>query len=262
MSEPLTPWRWVGRALAIGMGLTLAGWLAGMLGALWAPWLGMVTGALVVLFGGGAWSASRIGGTGFGAGFIGLIAAIGLSMEGHHAVVAGTAPIVEFAGLSAWDPRGEAIALHVGELRHLRKHEAWASQRHGSGKNARTVSTLVTPLFDPAEQRVVGFHCASHNRVRRSNGRWALSTEAWDGSGPVNCSAGIKLALASCAQAKIAVAQGATERFVEVFASEEELRGAHELHKAIGIPMGFLMFYALMVVIFRRRGAKSVKGST
>lgn len=262
MSEPLTPWRWVGRALAIGMGLTLAGWLAGMLSALWAPWLGMVTGALVVLFGGGAWSASRIGGTGFGAGFIGLIAAIGLSMEGHHAVVAGTAPIVEFAGLSAWDPRGEAVALHVGELHHLRKHEAWASQRRGSGKNASTVSTVVTPLFDPAEQRVVGFHCASHNRVRRSNGRWALSSAAWDGSGPVECGAGIKLALASCAQANIAVGEGATERFVEVFASEEELRGAHELHKAIGIPLGFLFFYALLVVIFRRRGAKSVKGST
>ncbi len=262
MSEPLTPWRWVGRALAIGMGLTLAGWLAGLLGALWAPWLGMVTGALGVLFGGGAWSASRIGGTGFGAGFIGLIAAIGLSIQGHHAVVAGTAPIVEFAGLSAWDPRGEAVALHVGELRHLRKHEAWASQRRGSGKNASTVSTVVTPLFDPAEQRVVGFHCASHNRVRRSNGRWALSSAAWDGSGPVECGAGIKLALASCAQANIAVAEGATERFVEVFASEEELRGAHELNKAIGIPLGFLFFYALLVVIFRRRGAQSVKGST
>jgi hypothetical protein len=258
MSQPLTPWRWVGRALATGMGLTLAGWLAGLLGALWAPWLGMVVGALGVLFGGGAWSSSRIGGTGFAAGLIGLIAAIGLSLEGHHAVVARTAPIAEFAGLSAWDPRGEAIALHVGELRHLRKHEAWASQRRGSGKNASTVSTVVTPLFDPAEQRVVGFHCVSSSSARRSNGRWALSSAAWHGGGPVECGAGTKLALASCAKAKVAVAEGATERFVEVFASEEELRGAHELHKAIGLPLGFLFFYALLVVIFRRRGAESV----
>ena len=258
MRTPLSPWRWVGRALATGMALTVAGWTVGLLGALWAPWAGMVVGALAVLFGGGVWSMPRIGGTGFGAGFVGFVAAIGASLEGHHAVVAGTAPIVELAGLSAWDPRDEAVALHVGELHHLRKYESWASQRRGSGKNASTVSTVVTPLFDPAEQRLVGFHCASPSALRRSNGRWALSSAAWHGSGPVECGAGTKLALARCAEAKVAVAAGAAERFVEVFASEQELRQAHELHKAVGIPIGFLAFYALLVVAFRRWGAASV----
>lgn len=190
MSEPLSPWRWVRRALAIGLAMVVVGWIVGLLGALWQPWAGMVVGALGVFLGGGSWAASRLGGAGVGAAFVGFLAALGMSLEGHHAVVAGTAPIVELAALSAWDPRSDVIAMQVRELQHLRKHESWASQRRGSGKSASTVSTVVTPIFDPAEQRVVGFHCASHSEARRHNGRWVLASAAWQGSGPIECGIG------------------------------------------------------------------------
>ena len=62
MSEPLSPWRWVRRALAIGLAMVVVGWIVGLLGALWQPWAGMVVGALGVFLGGGSWAASRLGG--------------------------------------------------------------------------------------------------------------------------------------------------------------------------------------------------------
>lgn len=257
MSGPLTPWQWVGRALAIGAALVVIGWVVGLVGALWQPWAGMVLGALGVFLGGGSWAASQLGGAGVAAAFIGFVAALGMSLEGHHAVVAGTAPIVEMTALSAWDPRSEVVALRVRELQHLRRYESWATQRRGSGKTASSTSTVVTPLFDPAEQRIVGFHCAGTGEGRRSNGRWVLASAAWHGSGPVECGAGTKLALAKCARDKVAVADGASERFVEVFATEAALRGAHSLGKVAAIPLGFLMCYAVVVVLLRRRGGRA-----
>lgn len=259
MRAPLSPWRWVGRALAVGAGLTLAGWAVGLAGALVAPWLGMLLGALGVALGGGAWSLARVGGAGLGAGLVGLVAAIGMSLEGHRALLARSAAIVEFSSLSAWDPCGDAVALHVGLLQHLRQHQSWASERRGSGKNATTSTTLVTPLFDPAEQRVVGFHCTGPTPLRRDDGRWALASAAWSGTGAVECRAATALALAKCTRAKLAVAEGATARFVEVFASEAQLRQAHELDKALAVPAGIFGLYALLVVVFRRRGAASVE---
>lgn len=258
MTTTLSPWAWVRRALFVGAALTCAGVLAGGLGALVRPWLGMLLGGVGVALGGAAWATSRIGGAGVGAAFVGLVTSLGLSLEGWHAHLSARAAIVERPSLSSWDPRGEDVALHVGELRHLRELESWAQERRGSGKNARSVSTRVTPLFDPAEQRVVGFHCRTSTEVPRQNGRWVLSSAAWHGNGPMECGAGVALALAKCAKAGLPVADGARERFVEVFPTEAALRSAHDLQNGVCIPLTFFFAYGVLVVLFRRQGAASV----
>ncbi len=259
MTQPdLTPFAWVRRALAIGALFVILGWAVGLAGALSRPWIGMILGALGLFLGGSAWAASRIGGAGVGAGLIGFIAALGMALEGHHALVAARAAIVEQPSLSSWDPRGDIIALRVGELRHLRNQEGWARVRRGSGKTASTTSMIVTPLFDPAVQKVVGFHCRGTEAPPRKNGAWVLSSEAWTGSGPVECGPGLTLAIAKCQKAGIAIAAGAEQRMVEVFATEADLRHAHNLRMAVTIPLAFLLLYAVLLVCFRRRGAASV----
>jgi hypothetical protein len=259
MTRPaLSPFAWVRRALAIGALLVILGWVVGLAGAVSRPWIGMILGALGLFLGGSAWAASRIGGAGVGAGLIGFIAALGMALEGHHALVARNAAIVEQPSLSSWDPSSDIIALHVGELRHLRKQEAWARVRRGSGKTASTSSVIVTPLFDPAVQRVVGFHCRGMEAPSRRDGAWVLSSAAWSGSGPVECGSGLTLAIAKCEKAGIAIAEGAAQRMVEVFATEGELRQAHKLRMAVTMPLAFLLLYAVLVVCFRRQGAASV----
>lgn len=259
VSQPaLSPFAWVRRALAIGALFVILGWVVGFAGALSRPWVGLILGALGIFLGGSAWAASRIGGAGVGAGLIGFIASLGMALEGHRALVAANAAIVEQSSLSDWDPRSDIIALRVGELRHLRHQEGWARLQRGSGKSASTTRMIVTPLFDPAVQQVVGFHCRSMQAPPRKNGAWVLSSEAWTGSGPVECGPGLALAIAKCQSAGIAIAEGAAKRTVEVFATEAELRQAHSLRMAVTIPLAFLLLYSALVVCFCRRGAASV----
>jgi len=259
MTQPaLSSLAWVRRALAIGVLFVILGWVVGLAGAFSRPWVGMILGAIGLFLGGSAWATSRIGGAGVGAGLIGFIAALAMALEGHHALVARHAAIVDLPSLASWDPRSDIIALHVGELRHLRQHEAWARVRRGSGKNASTHSISVTPLFDPAAQRVVGFHCRSRPGPSRKDGAWVLSSAAWAGSGPIDCEPGLTLAIAKCHKAGAAIAEGAAQRMVEVFATEAELRQAHNLRMVVTIPVAFLLLYAVLVLCFARKGAESV----
>ena len=255
MRDRVDPSHWAGHALLTALALVVAGWGAGLVGALWCPQAGLVLGTFVVCFGGAVWAVGRIGESGLAAAFMGLVAAIGMSIEGHHAVVARMAPIVELPGLSFWDPRSATIGMHVAELRHLRKQESWATVRTTLRGRVSSQTTVVTPLYDIAERRVVGFHCRSGEAARRKDGRWALSTSAWSGDGPVECDAGVKRAIDKCAEASLAVGPGATERFVEVFASESELRQAHHLRVVALAPAGFFAAYAVFVLLYRRRGA-------
>lgn len=259
MSQPaLSPFAWVRRALSIAALFVMVGWVVGLAGALSRPWVGMILGALGLFLFGSAWATSRIGGAGIGAGLIGFIASLGMALEGHHALVAASAVIVEQPSLASWDPRSDIIALRVGELRHLRSQEGWARVRRGSGKSASTTSMIVTPLFDPALKQVVGFHCRSMADPSRKDGTWVLSSAAWAGSGPVECGPGLSLAVAKCQKAGIAIEEGAVARMVEVFATEAALRQAHKLQMAVTIPIAFLLLYSLLVICFCRRGAASV----
>ena len=254
----LSPLAWVRRALSIGALFVIVGWLVGLAGALSRPWVGMILGALGLFLFGSAWATSRIGGAGVGAGLIGFIASLGMALEGHHALVAASAVIVEQPSLASWDPRSDIVALHVGKLRHLRSQEGWARVRRGSGKSASSTSMSVIPLFDPALQQVVGFHCRSMPGPSRQDGTWVLSSAAWAGSGPVECGPGLSLAVAKCHKAGIAIEEGAAARMVEVFSTEAELRQAHNLRMVAVIPLSFLLLYSLLVICFCRRGAASV----
>lgn len=259
MSKPaLSPFAWVRRALAIGALFVILGWVIGLVGAVSRPWIGMILGALGLFLAGSAWATSHIGGAGVAAGLVGFIATLGMALEGHHGLVAARATIVEQPSLSDWDPRSDIIALRVGELRHLHNQEGRASLRRGSGKTASTTSMIVTPLFDPAVRRVVGFHCRSMQEPSRQNGAWVLSSEAWSGSGPVECGPGLTLAISKCQKAGIAIAEGAAQRMVEVFATEAALRQAHDVRKAVTMPLAFLVLYSVLVLCFRRQGAASV----
>lgn len=257
MTDQLQPWVWVRRALALALLFMLAGWALGVVGALTSPWVGWVGGAIGLVLLGGGWAVSRIGGAGLAASLIGLVAAGGTSIEGHHARVAITAPIAELPSLAAWDPQGPVIAAHVAELSLLTKLAGHASVRSGSGKNATTTRQIATPLLDEALGQVVGFHCRSANGERRQGGRWVLSSETWAGSGPMTCAPAVKLALQACASRQIAVAPGAEARFVEVFASESDLRAAYNLAAVVGVPLLLFVLYLVFVVLLRKRGAES-----
>lgn len=178
-----------------------------------------------------------------------------MSTEARHVWVARQATIVELPGLSAWDPAGGAQALHVGDLRHLRRHETWASERLGMGKNANTVTQVATPLFDARENRVVGFHCRSGQDQHRSrDGGWVLSLAAMSGVSQAPCRAGTRRAAEACVKAGLVVEEGARQRVVEVFRSEQDLRRSNNLGPAFGVPLGFLFLYTVLVVVFRQRG--------
>jgi hypothetical protein len=254
----MTPWAWVGRALASALILVCAGAAVGAIGAFTLPSIGMVLGAIFVCLGGAAWSVPRIGGAGLGAAFVGLTAAIGVTLEGHHAVVAQTAVVVEVPSLSAWDPRSDVVAVRVPSLVHLVEHEASVSYRVRSGKNTTTNHEIVVPLLDPSEQRVVGFHCRSRQDPRRRDGGWALASPAWNGEPDMDCARGVEAAVNGLAAAGVAVAPGAEARLVEVFASEHELRNAADLEMMWRIPTGFFAIYAVLVAVYRKRGASSV----
>lgn len=259
MTQPaLSPFAWVRRALGIGALFVILGWAIGLFGAISRPWIGMILGAIGLFLFGSAWASSRIGGAGVGAGFIGFIAALGMAIEGHHALVATRAVIVEQPSLASWDPSSDIIALHVGELRHLHRQEGWARVRRGSGKSASATSTVVAPLFDAGAQRVVGFHCRGIQAPPHRDGAWVLSSAAWSGSGPVDCGLALSMAVGKCQKAGIAIAEGSERRMVEVFTTEGELRRAHNLRMAVAIPMTFLLFYAVLVACFARKGAASV----
>lgn len=258
MSEPLSPWRWVGRALGTGALLLAIGWLVGGIGAFTSPPIATVIAAIGLFLVGSAWASSRVGGAGLGAGLIAFIAAGMMAFEGHHAFVAATAPIVEQASLSSWDPRGGIIALHVNELRLLRAHEAWATARSGSGKSATSTSQVVTPLWDAVEGRVVGFHCRAQQGDRRSGGGFVLSSAAWADAGEITCAPALALSVAKCREAGVPIAPGSEARFVEPFATEAELRAAHRLPAVAGVPLGLFALYLLLAIVFRERGAASV----
>lgn len=255
MNQAPSPWAWVRRALAVAVLLMLAGWAVALLGVFTLPWVGLVGGVAVLLVG-GFWAARHIGGAGAGAALIGLIAAIGMSPEARYVWVARTAPVVELPSLSGWNPAGPDHALHVHELRHLRRLQVAAKERVGMGKNAFAIDQVVTPLFDARENRVVGFNCRTVRERRASrDGSWVLSRAALTGDSHPPCGGGARRAMAACAQAGLAVDEAAVSRVVEVFPSEQDLRQAYNLGPALGVPLGFLLLYAMLVVGFRRRGA-------
>lgn len=216
----------------------------------------MLGGVVVLIVGGLYWGGRRIGGASLGAGLIGLIAAIGMAPETRFVWVARTAPIVALPSLSAWHPAGPDQALKVGELRQLGRLAITAKERLGMGKNASTIDQVVTPLFDARENRVVGFHCRIVRERRASHdGNWVLSRAALDGDSHAPCRDGTRRAIDACAKAGLVVDEGADQRVVEVFRTEQDLRQAYNLGPAFDLPLGFLVLYTVLVVVFRQQGA-------
>jgi hypothetical protein len=253
----ISPWAWAAAAIRDAIVLALFGVAAGVVGVFTSQVVGMLLGGVVVCIGGAIWAVPRIGTAGLGAALIGLVASIGVTIEGHRARIAQTAEVVELDSLSAWDPDEGVIALHTRPVQHLRDLESWVTWRSGSGKNATTSTEVVTPLFDATEQRVVGFHCRPDYGPRQDDGGWMLSTSAWSGT-ETTCTRGVAEALQRCSAAGLPVDPGAAGRLVEVFASEDDLRGAANLHALWAVPTGFLVLYSALVILFRARGAASV----
>lgn len=251
-----SPWAWAAAAIRDAIVLTVLGAAAGVVGVFTSQIVGLL-GAFGVCLGGALWSVPRIGATGLAAAFIGFVASIGVTIEGHHARIAQTAEVVERDGLSAWDPDDGAIALHTRSVQLLRDREAWVTWRSKLGRYRTTHTEVATPLFDPTEQRVVGFHCRPDYEPRREDGGWFLSTSAWSGIS-TTCSRGVAAALQNCAAAGLTVDPGAAGRLVEVFASEQDLRGAAKLSTLWAVPSAFLVMYSALVILFRELGARSV----
>lgn len=235
------------------------GWLVGVTGSFTSPALAWFVGAVGLFLGGGAWAVSRIGGAGLAAGLIGCVAAGGMAIEAHHFTVATTARIVDLPSLSAWDPDGPVTAARVAELQGLHDQQRSARVRSGSGKNATTDVQVATPLLDTTSGVVVGFHCRGEKGDDPGDGSWVLSTSAWEGTGAIGCVSAVRLATQSCADAGIPVDEGASSRFVEVFATRAQLRTAYDLRAAIGVPLILFAVYLALVVAMRDRGANAYR---
>jgi hypothetical protein len=247
----LTPWRWAWRALGTALVLIIAGWLVGGLLGLWSPIVTMGLYATVSLLVAAPWAVGRIGGAGLGAALLGLIAALGAGLEGHHAFVASRAAVVALPSLASWKPESGVVAMQVPALQHRWKLKASLSTRVSSGKGTRQVNQTAVPLAE-ADGRVVGFFCGTEGSA---DGTYALSLEAWLGSSPELCGAVIERAMKGLVEAGVPIEPGAKARVVSVFASEAALRKAHRLDLAFVVPMWMFVVYAVFVVLFRKAGA-------
>lgn len=248
----MTPWRWAWRALGTALVLIIAGWLAGGLLGLWSPLVAMGVCATTSLLAGGPWAVGRIGGTGLAAALLGLIAAIGASIESHHAFVVSRAEVVSLPSLSSWKPESGVVAMQVPPLHHRWKLKASLSKTVSAGKGTRHVTQTAVPLAE-ADGRVVGFFCGTEGSA---DGPFALSLDAWLGRSPELCEAVIERSTKLLVEAGVPIEAGAKDRVVSVFASEAALRRAHRLDLAIVTPMWMFAVYAVLVVLLRKAGAE------
>lgn len=248
----MTPWRWVWQALGTGLLLLVAGWVAGGLLGLWSPLVAMGVCATAALLVAAPWSVGRIGGAGLGASLVALIGALGAGVEGHHAFVVTRADLVRLPSLAAWRPDSDVVAMQVPRVHGEPGLEASVTFKANAAKGTRTVNQTATPVADE-QGRIVAFVCGTSRHV---DGEWVLVATAWDGKEPEACQAAITRALQKAASAGREVEPSARSRMVRVYASEQALRSAHELRTAVVLPLALFAVYALLVVVFRRRGAE------
>lgn len=251
----MTPWAWVGKALSTVLVLMTAGWaIGGGLGVI-HPMIGLPVGAIATALVGAAWAATRIGGAGLGAALIGLIASVGAAIEGHHWWVAQRAAIVPVTSLTTWNPDSDVVAMQVSTVVvHERTSAATTSTRVRSGKGTRSVSQTATPLSEHGV--VTAFFCGDERGI---DGTFALSVARWHGTAPELCDSAIAKSIEKLEAAGRHVDRGAKTRVVHVFDSEASLRGAHRLSLVFVMPLVMATFYAVLVVLFRARGAASVQ---
>lgn len=248
----MTEWRWAGRALGTALVLIVGGWLVGGPLGLWSPLVSMGVSATVSLLFAAPWAVGRIGGAGLGAALLGLIAALGAGIEGHHAFVATRAQVVPLPSLASWKPESEVVAMQVPSLHHLWKLKGSLTKTVRSGKGTRRVSQTAVPLAEN-DGRVVGFFCGSEGSV---DGSYALSLDAWLGRNPELCDEVVARSMKLVVEAGSTVEVGAKDRIVQVFSSETQLHAAHRLDLAIATPLWMFGVYAALVVLLRKRGVE------
>lgn len=254
----LTPWRWVGRALAITLLLVLCGWLVGGVFSLVHPMVGGAVVAIASLLFAAPWSLSRIGGAGLASSLIALIAGLGASIEGHRARVVLNAEVKPLSSLVEWQPddtEHDFVAARLpAPLHHEWASKASLSRRVSSGKNGtRTISQTAVPLSQP-DGTVVGFTCDE----KRQDGAYVLSTAKWVGSEPELCEEVIALSVRKLNEAGRSVTAPARKRVVKVYETEAALRSDHDLRMVFTMPLCFFVIFFVFVVLFRRAGADSV----
>jgi len=262
MTEPLTPLRWAGRAIGTAAVMLAAGAVVGgALGAL-HPMVGMAGGGLVLFLGGGAWAARRLSAFAwFGAVMLGVAAAVGSAIECRKAWVATMSPIAEHASIVEWSPESSERLVHTRPLAYLTETAATVSGRYVSG-----VSTLgverhgrykksATALVEPDGGPVVAFDCYGPNEYRGDGGGWVVSILAREFVADEECAAAVEAVRARLDEAKHPVAPGAERRLIRAYETERELREAHELKKALEVPSKAFVLYAILALLFCKRGA-------
>lgn len=242
MQQPLA--RWLRAALIIGSGCTLAGWLlGGVLGVLLGQAWGGAVAASVVGVAAAFWGIRRVGATGLGFSIVGVAAAVLSATEVRHALVV-QRPLEPFASLAVWQPGSGAGVLQVPSLELATQLGATAS-RPGTRRSSAE-SLTASPLLEGGA--VVGFACGKS----ASRGRFALSLEAWDGELSTLCSEAIASSESRVRLAHLDLKPGASRRVVRLFASEQELRSAHELGTVFFGPAVMLALFIAGVLVVRR----------
>ncbi len=235
-------WRWVRAALASGALASIGGIvLGGAAGFVSGPAVGLV-GTVVFFLGWSAWQIGRIGGAALGAGFLGFFACLGCGIELPRAWRLAHAPVQRVRSVQDW-PASDASSILVAE-------ETTLASERPPGEAAA--------LVDRASGVVVGFACGVVQAKGRAPGEWFVPTALWGGDARPACTDSAWSAAERLRAAQRPIDDVAAQRTYERFDGEGAFRRATDTRAVLrGVPVLFAL-YAILVVLFRRRGADSV----
>jgi hypothetical protein len=247
-------WRWFGRACGFTLLYIVLGWVLGATLGLLSPVATIIVAVIGLFLAGGAVASRSVGGAGLVAGFIGVVATVGITFEGRKAWVLRRVPITEIQSLDAWPEPFEAV--HLPGLRQRREAELWEHWSNGSGSRASHHSYTVTPVVSEASGDVVAFSCRRASSRALADGDWFVREALLDyETGPL-CDVAVEAALPRFVANGAKVARGAQSRVVHIFGSEQELREGGELEKAFQIPLAFFAMFVVGALFMRNKASR------
>lgn len=245
--QSLPEWLW--DALGVGAGLMVASLLGCALLGLIGQEYGLTFGALMILLAGTGWAAMRVGAAGVLAGILAMCAGIGAAIEAHHLQLVQQAP-QRLSSVPDWVLARDGFVIQTPGVLPLPEYSAHATVTVRQPKHTSHTTREVTPLVERAGGPVVAFTCLQ------------LGAKPQGGTVLVDIATYDRNLSGACEQARTRVlgklrdrplAPQAAQRFVLVFDDPAAWAQAPKLRLVLGIAAGMFGFYALVLLLFRKR---------
>jgi hypothetical protein len=235
-------WSWVRAALACGMGAVVAGLVVGALTGVVNMACCAIVATLVFFLGWSGWWLARVGPAAIGAGFLGFVACVAGGLELPRAWRLTRAPVHHVVSLRAWPASDTSSVLHVEGIV-LDDSSAWPD---------------AVPLVEGSAGLVVGFACIDATTPHRPRGPWLVPGALWSVEFGPACDTAVASSVALLRKSGRSIDPIADQRRYVSFGTEASIRRFASPRAIVRVFAVLFASYALLVVVFRRRGADSV----